>query len=72
MTSLFGIQLIMRIELDPVLEDVYPLVVIHESAKRWYSPWFADAVSPGVWKFALQYGSGYPLESTLSVYLLKP
>lgn len=72
MTSLFGIQLIMRIELDPALEDVYPLVVIHESAKRWYSPWFADAVSPGVWKFALQYGSGYPLESTLSVYLLKP
>jgi len=71
-TSLFGIQLIFGIELDPVLEDAYPLVVIHDSAKGWYSAWFADAVSSGQWKFALQYGSGYPLESTVSVYLLRP
>ena len=74
-TGLFGIQLLIHIDLDPVPADVVALVVLHDGSSGRYSAWFADSISFGLWKHDVMYGSenesGYPLGSTLSVYLIR-
>jgi hypothetical protein len=73
-TSLFGVQVFLHIELDPVPEGVVPLVVFRGGSPARYLGWSAEPISPGIWKNVVHLGidevPGYPLESTLSVYLV--
>jgi hypothetical protein len=68
---MFGIQIVLRIELEPSLDDVMPLVVVQDGDTSGYGAFYARPTSPGIWDFGVHYGDGYPLDSTLSVYLIR-